>query len=166
MFAVKPGDKFPSAVVAIVRFEENQGFTNEIVDINEYLENKNVVLVGYPGCFTPTCMHQHIPQFIGKADEIKKKGAEEIIALSVNDPFVVVAFAELLGGRDKINFIADGNGELTKALGLDFDLTAVQLGPIRSKRFTMIVKNNRITEINSEEGAMLTEKTGALKILD
>ena len=63
----------------------------------------------------------------------------------MNDPFVITAFAELLGGRDKINFIADGNGELTQALGLDMDLTAVQLGPIRSKRFTMIVKNNIIT---------------------
>jgi hypothetical protein len=53
---VKVGDRFPSAVVAVVRFEESQGFTNEIVDINEYFENKNVVLIGYPGAFTPTCM--------------------------------------------------------------------------------------------------------------
>ena len=65
--------------------------------------------------------------------------------MSVNDPFVVTAFAELLGGREKITFIADGNGELTDALGLDRNLTAVQLGPIRSKRFTMIVKNNLVT---------------------
>lgn len=61
---LKVGDKFPSAVVAVVKFEENEGFTNEIVDINEYFENKNVVLIGYPGAFTPTCMGQHIPQFI------------------------------------------------------------------------------------------------------
>jgi len=79
---------------------------------------------------------------------------------------VVTAFAELLGGRDKVTFIADGNGELTSALGLDMDLTSVQLGPIRSKRFTMIVKNNHITSINSEEGAMFTEKSCAAKILD
>jgi len=72
----------------------------------------------------------------------------------------------LLGGRDKVTFIADGNGELTSALGLDMDLTLVQLGPIRSKRFTMIVKNNHITSINSEEGAMFTEKSCAAKILD
>ena len=73
------------------------------------------------------------------------KGADEILALSVNDPFVITAFAELLGGRTKINYIADGNGELTQGLGLGMDLSAVQLGPIRSKRFTMIVKNNVVT---------------------
>lgn len=122
---VKVGDKFPPAVVAIVKFEPEQGFTNEIVDINEYFENKNIVLIGYPGAFTPTCMSQQIPQFIGRADELRAKGADEVIAMSVNDPFVVTAFAELLGGRDKLNFIADGNGELSQALGLDMDLTAV-----------------------------------------
>ena len=86
--------------------------------------------------------------------------------MSVNDPFVVTAFAELLGGREKVNFIADGNGELTQALGMDMDLTPVQLGPVRSKRFTMIVKNNMITSINAEDGAMFTEKSCAAKILD
>ena len=110
---VKVGDKFPSAIVAVVKFEPESGFTNEVVDINEYFENKNIVLVGYPGAFTPTCMSQQIPQFIGRSDEIKAKGADEIVALSVNDPFVVTAFAELLAGRDKVTFIADGNGELT-----------------------------------------------------
>lgn len=163
---LKVGDKFPSAVVAIVKFESGEGFTNEIIDVNEYFENKNVVLIGYPGAFTPTCMSQHIPQFIGRADDIRAKGADEVIAMSVNDPFVITAFAELLGGRQRINFIADGNGELTQALGLDMDLTAVQLGPIRSKRFTMIVKNNTITQINSEDGAMFTEKSCAAKIID
>ena len=123
------------------------------MDINEYFENKNIVLIGYPGAFTPTCMSQHIPQFIAKADEIKIKGSDEIVAMSVNDPFVVTAFAELLGGRDRVTYIADGNGELSEALGLGMDLTAVQLGPIRSKRFTMIIKNNVITQLNSENGA-------------
>ena len=87
--SVKPGDKFPQAVVAIVKFDPDNGFENEIVDINEYFENKNVVLIGYPGAFTPTCMASHIPQFISQAETIKSKGADEIIAMSVNDPFVV-----------------------------------------------------------------------------
>jgi len=165
-FAIKVGDKFPQAVVAVVKYEGGEGFSNEIVDINEYFENKNIVLIGFPGAFTPTCMMQHIPQFIQKADELKAKGADEVIAMSVNDPFVTIAFAELLGGRNKVNFIADGNGELTQALGMDMDLTPVQLGPIRSKRFTMIVKNNSVTQVNSEEGAQFTEKSCAAKILD
>jgi len=124
-FAVNVGDKFPQAVVAVVKYEGGEGFTNEIVDINEYFENKNIVLIGFPGAFTPTCMMQHIPQFIQKADELKAKGADEVIAMSVNDPFVTIAFAELLGGITKVNFIADGNGELTQALGMDMDLTPV-----------------------------------------
>jgi peroxiredoxin len=59
--AVKTGDKFPPAVVALVKYEAGEGFSNEIVDINEYFENKNIVLIGFPGAFTPTCMMQQIP---------------------------------------------------------------------------------------------------------
>jgi peroxiredoxin len=60
-YSVKVGDRFPTAIVAVVKHEEQEGFSNEIVDINEYFENKSVVLIGYPGAFTPTCMAQHIP---------------------------------------------------------------------------------------------------------
>eukprot|EP00347_Sterkiella_histriomuscorum_P008309 403345582 len=165
-FSVKIGDKFPSAVVAIVKYDKDEGYSNEIVDINEYLEKKNVVLVGYPGCFTPTCQSQQLPQFLKASDELKQQGADEILALSVNDPFVVTAFAEYLGAKDRMNFIADGNGELTMALGLGMDLTAVQLGPVRSTRFTMIVKDNNILELNDEGGAQFTEKSCAATIKD
>jgi peroxiredoxin len=58
---VQVGDRFPSAVVALVKFDEGEGFVNEIIDVNEYFENKSIVLIGYPGAFTPTCMSQHIP---------------------------------------------------------------------------------------------------------
>ena len=85
--------------------------------------------------------------------------------MSVNDPFVMSAFAEMMGGREQVNFVADGNGELTKALGLDLDLSPVMLGPIRAKRFTMIIKNNVIQELNVENGAMMTEKTCANKVM-
>jgi peroxiredoxin len=70
-------------------------------------------------------MTQFIPSYIELSKQIKEKGADEIIALSVNDPFVMAAFGEYLNGKDLINFIADGNGEFTKALGFDMDLTAV-----------------------------------------
>jgi peroxiredoxin len=86
--------------------------------------------------------------------------------MSVNDPFVVSAFGEYLGGKHLINYIADGNGEFTKALGFDMDLTPVQLGPVRCKRFSMIVKNNRIIDINSEEGAQMTELSDVRRILE
>ena len=123
-FGVEVGKKLPSAAVSVVR-HDGEGWKNEIVDTSEYLANKTVVLVGYPGAFTPTCMQQHIPGYIASATQITSGGADEIIAMSVNDPFVVTAFADKLDGKQLVNYMADGNGEFTKALGLDFDLSAV-----------------------------------------
>ena len=125
MFTIKVGDAIPSAKVSVVKFDAaKNGFSSEIVDTQEYFKNKTVVLVGYPGAFTPTCMATHIPEYINNAQTIKSKGTDEIIAMSVNDPFVVSAFAEKLGGKHLVNYIADGNGDFTKALGLEFNLTA------------------------------------------
>jgi len=116
--AITAGDRFPSAVVSIVKHDGKNGFSSEIVDAAEYLQGRKVVIVGYPGAFTPTCMATHVPDFIAKAESIKAAGCDEILALAVNDPFVITAFAEKLGGKQLISYIADGNGELTKALGL------------------------------------------------
>ena len=110
-------------------------------------------------------MAEHIPQFIESATAIKEAGADEILAMSVNDPFVVTAFANKLGGGKHINYIADGNGEFTKALGLDFDLSAVQLGPIRMKRCSLIANNNSLIEVNNEDGAAYTETSAPSTIL-
>ena len=122
--AVKVGDTIPAAKVSVVKFDQaTGGFVAQQVETQEYFKNKNVVLVGYPGAFTPTCMATHIPDYIKNAQSIKDSGTDEIIAMSVNDPFVVTAFAEKLGGKEAINFIADGNGDFTKALGLNFDLS-------------------------------------------
>ena len=85
--------------------------------------------------------------------------------MSVNDPFVVTAFAEKLDGKQLVNYIADGNGEFTKALGLDFDLSAVQLGNVRSKRFSMVVKNNSVVHFNNEDGPAATEISDAKTVV-
>ena len=116
--AITKGARFPSAVVSVVKHDGENGFKSEIVDASEYLAGKKVVIVGYPGAFTPTCMAKHVPDFITNAQAIKTAGCDEILMLAVNDPFVVTAFAEKLGGKNLVNYIADGNGELTKALGL------------------------------------------------
>ena len=110
-------------------------------------------------------MAQHIPGYIEHATSIKTGGADEIIAMAVNDPFVVTAFAEKLDGKQLVNYIADGNGEFTKALGLDFDLSAVQLGTVRTKRFSMIIKNNNIIHFNNEDGPKLTAISDAKTIM-
>ena len=163
-FGVEVGKKLPSAAVSVVR-HDGEGWKNEIVDTSEYLANKTVVLVGYPGAFTPTCMQQHIPGYIASATQITSGGADEIIAMSVNDPFVVTAFADKLDGKQLVNYMADGNGEFTKALGLDFDLSAVQLGDVRAKRFSMVVKNNTVVHFNNEDGPKATEISDAKTII-
>ena len=125
-----------------------------------------MVIVGYPGAFTPTCMATHVPDFIAKAAAIKAAGCDEILALSVNDPFVVTAFAEKLGGKQLINYIADGNGELTKAMGLQLDLSVAQLGDDRAKRCSLLIKDGQVLNLNNEDGPGLTEISGADRILE
>lgn len=137
---------------------------SEIVNTAEYFKGKKIVLVGYPGAFTPTCMATHIPEYIKHAQEITKDGTE-ILAMSVNDPFVVSAFADHLGGKQLINYLADGNGDFTKALGLDFDLAAVQLGHIRTKRMSMLIEDGKVTHFNNEDGPGLTEVSACSTIL-
>jgi glutaredoxin/glutathione-dependent peroxiredoxin len=161
---IKVGDSVPSAKVSVVSFDAEKGFASEIVDTQEYFKNKKIVLVGYPGAFTPTCMATHIPQYIENATQITADGTE-ILAMSVNDPFVVSAFAEKLGGKHLINYIADGNGDFTKALGLDFDLSAVQLGPIRTKRMSMVIDNGKVSHFNNEDGPALTEVSACSTVL-
>jgi peroxiredoxin len=85
--------------------------------------------------------------------------------MSVNDPFVVGAFADKLGGKQLVSFIADGNGDFTKALGLDFDLSVVQLGHIRTKRMSMIIEDGKVSHFNNEDGPALTEVSACSTIL-
>ena len=162
--AIQEGDQLPSAITGVVSFADG-GFSNENVDIAEYVKNKKVVIVGYPGAFTPTCMAQHIPDFIEKAEAIKAAGCDEILALSVNDPFVVTAFAESLGGKQLVNYIADGNGELTKALGMTIDLKVAQLNDDRIRRCSLLVKDGQVLNLNDEGGPGLTDVSGADRIL-
>lgn len=84
--------------------------------------------------------------------------------MSVNDPFVVTAFAQHLGGKDKVNYLADGNGELTKALGLEMDLSVAHLSH-RGMRMSMVVKNGVVTEVNNENGPGLTETSSCSTVL-
>lgn len=163
--SVQAGDKIPSALVSVVS-HDGEGFQNDAVDIADYIQGKKVVIVGYPGAFTPTCMATHVPDFIAKAEAIKAAGADEILALAVNDPFVITAFAEKLGGKHLVNYIADGNGEFTKALGLELDLSVAQLGNNRTKRCSMLVSQGQIVELNNEDGPGLSEVSGADRILE
>ncbi|MDA9876582.1 peroxiredoxin [Gammaproteobacteria bacterium] len=122
------------------------------VDSSEYLANKKVMLVGVPGAFTPTCHVSHLPGYIEHLSSFEAKGYS-VVFISVNDPFVMQAWSEA-SNADGINMIADGNGDLTEALGLMMDASGFGLGR-RCMRFAMAIENGLIKSIDVEEGGAL-----------
>ena len=108
-----------------------------------------------PGAFTPTCSLKHVPGFIEKAEELKAKGVEEIICISVNDPFVMKAWAKTYPENKHVKFLADGSATYTHALGLELDLKEKGLGT-RSRRFALLVDNLKVKSANVEQGGEFT----------
>lgn len=141
--AIKEGDKIPNVKVKATDMSD--------VTTDALFSGKKVVLFAVPGAFTPTCSNKHLPGFIEKADEIRKKGVDDIICMSVNDAFVMKAWGEERGAGDKVRLIADGNGDLTKALGLDFDGSGIGFG-LRSQRFAAIVQNGVVKKLAVDAG--------------
>jgi peroxiredoxin len=110
---------------------------------DELFAGKKVVLFSVPGAFTPTCSAKHLPGFIERADDIMARGVDTIACMAVNDVFVMNAWGKS-AGADRVLMLADGNGDFTKALGLELDATAWGMGH-RSQRFAMIVEDGRVT---------------------
>ena len=153
--SVKVGDKIPSVTV---KHMTASGLADLKTD--ELFQGKKVVVFGVPGAFTPTCSKTHLPGFVSKADDIKAKGVDAIVCLSVNDPFVMNAWAEQLGAQGKVTMLPDHNGELTKALGLEMDGRGAGLGT-RSKRFSMVVEDGVVKSVDVEEKASEVSVSGA-----
>jgi peroxiredoxin len=153
--SIKVGDKLPSANVAIVKYGPN-GFQSEVVDTAKYFENKHVVLVNYPGAFTPTCSAKHLPGFVNHIEEFKGKGVTDVVCMAVNDPFVMNAWAKANNAEGKVTMLPDGNGTLTRALGLEMDGAGYGLGQ-RSQRFSMLIDNGVVKAVN-------VEKAGAFEV--
>jgi peroxiredoxin len=122
------------------------------VDSSEYFANKKIMLVGVPGAFTPTCHVSHLPGYIEHLSSFEAKGYS-VVFISVNDPFVMKAWSDA-SDADGINMIADGNGDLTEALGLVMDASGFGLGK-RCMRFAMAIENGIINSIDIEEGGAL-----------
>ena len=143
---IKVGDKVPSATL----MEKKKDAGPAPVKTDDLFAGKKVVVFALPGAFTPTCSAKHLPGFVQHADEIKHKGIDTIVCLSVNDAFVMGAWGEQQGVGDKVRMLADGNGEFTHALGLEMDATKFGMGK-RSQRFSMLVDNGVVEELNVEE---------------
>jgi len=133
--------------------------------LGDYFAGRTVVLFGVPGAFTPTCSNNHLPGFLENRDAILAKGVDQIAVIAVNDHYVMGAWARFSGGEGKIDFIADGSAAFTRAAGLDLDATAGGLG-IRSRRFSMIVRDGVVAGLNIEEAPGKAEASGAARILE
>ena len=140
------GDTFPEITVTTVDGEGNPAPLN----LGAFLSGKTVAIFGVPGAFTPTCSIKHMPGFVEQAAALQAKGVAAIACHSVNDAFVMKAWAKDQGAED-ITLLADGSAILTKALGLELDLTEAGLG-LRVQRYAAIVKDGMVSYLGVEEG--------------
>jgi peroxiredoxin len=142
---IKQGDQMPAGKLRTMTADGPAEVTTD-----ELFKGKKVVLFSVPGAFTPTCSKQHLPSYLKNYDQIKKQGVDTIACMAVNDAFVMDAWGKDRGVGDKIKMLADGNGDYTKALGLEMDGSKFGLGS-RGKRFSMIVDNGVVKELNIDE---------------
>ncbi len=156
---IKVGDKIPN-----VKVKEMAESGMKDVSTGELFAGRKVVLFSVPGAFTPTCSKQHLPGFVQNAAEIKRKGVDEIVCMSVNDAFVMDAWGKAQGTPGKVRMIADGNAEFAKALGLDFDAAGIGFGT-RSQRFALIAQDGVVKHLAVEQ-PMKFEVSSAEKILE
>jgi len=141
---IKVGDKVPSATLKHMTADGPANLTTD-----ELFGGKKVVLFAVPGAFTPTCSARHLPGFVEKAGDLKAKGVDEVVCMAVNDAFVMGAWGKAHGADDKVHMVADGNGDFTRALGLELDATKAGLGK-RCQRFAAIVENGVVKQVNVE----------------
>lgn len=156
---IKVGDRLPA--VSLKRFTAD-GMQD--VAITELTGGKKVVLFAVPGAFTPTCSEKHLPGFLEQAEAIKAKGVDAIACVAVNDPFVMAAWEKAKNVGDKITLLSDGNAELTRAIGLDFDGSGAGLGT-RSKRYAMIVDDGTVKALMVEDAPGQADKSSASAVL-
>lgn len=144
---LKVGDRIPSATLMTPGEDGPRA-----VSTDELFKGKTVALFAVPGAFTPTCSAKHLPGFKEKKAELAGKGVDQIACVSVNDAFVMGAWAQDQGvGGDDIVMLADGNGEFTRAVGLEMDATKFGMGP-RSQRYSMLVEDGVVKQLNVEQG--------------
>ncbi len=144
--AIKVGDTAPAAT--LTRFGPDGPAP---ITTDELFKGKKVALFALPGAFTPTCSAQHLPGFKARAAELKAKGVDTIACVSVNDVFVMKAWGDSQGVGDDVLMLADGNGDFTRAVGLEFDGSRFGMGR-RSQRYSLLVDDGVVTAANIEQG--------------
>ena len=148
---IKVGDKLPAGSLSEyieVESAECKIGPNEF-KIDDLTRGKKVVLFGLPGAFTPTCSAKHVPGYVANYDKLKAKGVSEVLCMSVNDAFVMGAWAKEQKAGGKVRMMGDGSAGYTKALGLEMDLTARGMG-VRCQRFSALIDNGVVKTLNIE----------------
>jgi peroxiredoxin len=148
---IKVGDKLPAGTLMEYFDVEKDGCSvgPNPVKVEDLTKGKKVVIFGLPGAFTPTCSAKHVPSYVEHYDALKKKGVDTIACMSVNDAFVMGAWARDQKTGDKVRMLADGSGDFTRALGLELDLTGRGMG-VRCQRFSMLVDDGVVKALNVE----------------
>ena len=148
---IKVGDSLPEAT--LMEYSEVEGNGCSIgpnpVPVSKSTAGKTIALFALPGAFTPTCSAKHVPGYLEKFGELKAAGVDEIWCVSVNDAFVMGAWARDLKAAGKVRMLGDGDAAFTKATGLTLDLTGRGMG-LRSNRYSMLVKDGKVTSLNVE----------------
>ncbi|MET7247926.1 peroxiredoxin [Methylobacterium sp. EM32] len=155
---IQVGDHLPQATFRVMGPDGPVAKTTDDV-----FKGRRVVLVAVPGAFTPTCHRNHLPGYVTRRGDILARGIDAIAVTAVNDVFVLEAWSKS-AGAEGIEFLADGNGDFAKALGLDMDGTGFGLG-VRSKRYAMVVEDGVVRVLNVEDSPSKADHSGAETLL-
>ena len=142
--SIQVGDRLPDVTL----YEMGEGGP-QAVSTADLFNGKKVVLFALPGAFTPTCSAAHLPGYVVKADELRDKGVDSIVCLSVNDAFVMGAWGDAQNVEGRVRMVADGSAAFTKSIGLELDLTERGFG-LRSDRYAMLVEDGVVKALHRE----------------
>ena len=156
---IRIGDKLSNTT-----FRLHTPYGAKPVTTDEYFAGRKIVLFGLPGAFTPTCHKSHLPGFLAEEAAIKAKGIDAIAMTSVNDHHVLAAWAKATGAEGHIDFLADGAADFAKAAGLSYDASPSGMG-VRSRRYSALVEDGVVKQLNIEEAPGKADLSGAAHIL-
>jgi peroxiredoxin len=157
--SIQVGDRLPEANFRVMTVDGPQVRTTQ-----EVFGGRTMVLFAVPGAFTPTCHRNHLPGYVAHLDDFRAKGIDGIAVTGVNDQFVMKAWADATGAGDKLTFLADGNGDFAKAVGLTLDGSGFGLG-LRSQRYAMVVRDGVVEKLAVEDVPSKADASGAEAVL-
>ncbi|OVA04638.1 Thioredoxin-like fold [Macleaya cordata] len=153
---ISVGDKLPESTFSYLDSDGELQTTT----VSDLTKGKKTILFAVPGAFTPTCSQKHLPGFVEKSSELKAKGIDNIACISVNDAFVMKAWKEDLKVGDEVLLLSDGNGDFTRAIGVELDLSDKPVGlGVRSRRYALLAEDGVVKVLNLEEGGAFTNSS-------